>query len=177
MKKILILIIIAVVGTQNFVHLHAQTAIFVQPKNGEQVAFPLSEKPTITFENSTMTIQSQSFALGDIQNLSFKNSGQTRVAKAMAWEQLQVYPNPVINGQLTIYNLQLTANSNPLSIEIYDMNGNRVYVASVGALHATPSQSDNQMTINISHLRSGTYIVKIGTSTGSVSGSAKIVKQ
>ncbi len=57
MKKILITII-AVVGVQNFVHLHAQTAIYVQPKNGEQIAFPLSEKPKITFNGQTMNVHS-----------------------------------------------------------------------------------------------------------------------
>ena len=171
MKKILITII-AVVGVQNFVHLHAQTAIYVQPKNGEQIAFPLSEKPKITFNGQTMNVHSgistpQSFALSDVQNLSFKKTDETRVADVMAQEQLQVYPNPV-NDELRITNYELRMGD---VVEMFDMNGKRVYVAPVGALHATPLPAGNQITINVSHLPAGMYVVKIGNR------SAKIVKQ
>ncbi len=95
---------------------------------------------------------------------------------------LMVYPNPVTNGQFTIYNLQFTANSDPLSIiarhsresgnpptiEIYDMTGNRVYVAKP---NSTSSIVNGTFTVNVSHLPAGTYILKIGNR------SAKFIKR
>ncbi len=165
MKKILITIIACVALSVA----HAQTAIYVQPKNGEQVAFPLSEKPKITFENSTMIIKSQSFALNNVQNLSFKEIDETRVANVIAQEQLQVYPNPVTNGQLIIDNGQLTANSDPLSIVNYPLSI-KIYAMN-GQLVATYPTAGKQTTIDIGHLPAGTYIVKIGNR------SAKIIKR
>ena len=84
-------------------------------------------------------------------------------------QTLTIYPNPVTNGQLTIIARHSREGGNPL--EIYDMNGKRVYMVPVGALHATPLPASNQITINVSHLPAGTYIVKIGNR------STKFVKQ
>ncbi len=117
-----------------------------------------------------MTIQSQSFALSDVQNLSFKKTEETRVADVMAQERLQVYPNPV-NDELRITNYELRMGD---VVEMFDMNGNRVYVAKP---NSTSSIVNSTFTVNVSHLPAGMYVVKIGTSTGSVSGSAKIVKR
>jgi hypothetical protein len=74
---------------------------------------------------------------------------------------LQIYPNPVTDYlQFTIYDLRFGD-----KIEIFDMNGKRVYVE---RLPDTGHQS--LVTINISHLPNGMYVVKIGTK------SAKIIK-
>jgi M6 family metalloprotease-like protein len=84
---------------------------------------------------------------------------------------LNVYPNPVTNGELRITNGEaLNAVNYELGIgdivEIFDMSGKRVYVAKLPfTVYHSPC------TINISHLPDGTYIVKVG------SASAKIVKR
>ena len=77
-----------------------------------------------------------------------------------------VYPNPV-NDELRITNYELRMGD---VVEMFDMNGKRVYMVPVGALHATPLPAGNQITINVSHLPAGTYIIKIGNR------SAKVVK-
>ncbi len=82
--------------------------------------------------------------------------------------RIVVYPNPVTNGQFTIYDLQLTANRNPLSIEIYDLSGKCVYSAKP---NSTSSIVNGTFTVNVSHLRAGTYILRYGTYT------QKIVKK
>ncbi len=77
-------------------------------------------------------------------------------------QDIVIYPNPAINGQLTIDNLQLTANRNPLSIEIYDMNGKRVYSAQP---NSASSIVNSTFTINIAHLPNGIYILKLQNKT------------
>ncbi len=84
-------------------------------------------------------------------------------------EQLTVSPNPVVD-ELRITNYELRMGD---VVEIFDMNGNRVYMAQP---NSTSSIVNSTFSIDVSHLPAGTYIVKIGTSTGSVSGSAKITK-
>jgi uncharacterized repeat protein (TIGR02543 family) len=69
---------------------------------------------------------------------------------------LQIYPNPVVNGQLIIDNGQFNAGD---KVEIYNMNG-----VLVGTYSIRPA-------INIGHLPTGIYIVKVG---GRI---AKVLKQ
>jgi hypothetical protein len=75
---------------------------------------------------------------------------------AQSFASLQIYPNPIVNGQLTIDEGQSQAGE---QVEIYNVNG-----VLVGSYSIRP-------TINIGHLPAGTYIVKVG---GRV---AKVVKQ
>jgi len=78
--------------------------------------------------------------------------------------ELKIYPNPTSGEiQVTSYELQVT------SIEIFDVMGRMV--ANVGALRATPLQDG---TINISHLPSGIYFIRIQTETGTIT--QKIIK-
>jgi hypothetical protein len=73
---------------------------------------------------------------------------------------LKVYPNPVVNGQLTIDNEQLTIDNEQLTI--YNLSGGIVGVHEIlGGANTT---------INIANLPAGTYIVKVGNKV------AKIVK-
>ena len=95
---------------------------------------------------------------------------------------MKIIPNPIVDGELRITNyeplgrrsqLRMGA-STPLSdrVEIFDMKGNRVLSQRIPLLTTHYSL----LTINVSHLPNGTYIVRIVTSTGSIVGSAKIVK-
>ena len=69
-------------------------------------------------------------------------------------ETLMVFPNPVTDKlQLTTYNLQIGD-----IVEIFDINGRRVLSKPICQL----SIVNRQLTIDISHLPSGTYIVSIG---------------
>ncbi|MDR1951210.1 MAG: T9SS type A sorting domain-containing protein [Bacteroidales bacterium] len=81
---------------------------------------------------------------------------------------IAVFPNPVTNGELRMENGEWKIGD---IVEIFDMNGKRVYS------HPAPRTSYLvPFSINISHLPTGNYILRMGTSTGSVSGVAKIVK-
>jgi hypothetical protein len=75
--------------------------------------------------------------------------------------ELSLYPNPT-DGQLTIDNGELTIEN----VEIFDVLGRLCHVET---RHATSLQLD------ISHLPSGIYFVKIKTETGIIT--KKIVKQ
>jgi hypothetical protein len=73
------------------------------------------------------------------------------------YPSLRIYPNPVTNGQLTIEHGQLKFGDR---IEIFDINGKRVHVERLPDTHHPTS-----VTINISHLPDGIYILKIGNQT------------
>jgi hypothetical protein len=62
---------------------------------------------------------------------------------------LQMYPNPVANGKITVSNGEGKA-------EIYTMQGVQV---------GSYSLTDKETTIDISHLASGVYFVKVGSTT------------
>jgi len=80
---------------------------------------------------------------------------------------LQVFPNP-ITDKLRIVIPDLFAN-NP--VEIFDMNGQRVFLQHVETGRAPSLHDDNTIVINISHLPNGPYIIRIGQKT------ARIIKQ
>ncbi|GHT15929.1 hypothetical protein AGMMS4956_17040 [Bacteroidia bacterium] len=79
---------------------------------------------------------------------------------------LTIYPNPVSNEQLHIGNvrmLTLENASNSPTVEIYDIKG--VLVLELPLL---PFTSDNTATIDVSRLRAGVYIVKVGENISKV---------
>jgi len=71
---------------------------------------------------------------------------------------LRVFPNPVTD------NLHITTDELRIGdiVEIFDMNGRRVFAQRVETLHATSLHDDGTIVIDISHLPNGTYIVRIG---------------
>jgi len=77
--------------------------------------------------------------------------------------KIVVYPNPT-TGELTIKNEQLTINS----VEVFDVVGKRL------SLHHLISTSSNHH-INVSHLKSGIYFIKINTNEGTIT--KKVIKQ
>jgi hypothetical protein len=80
-----------------------------------------------------------------------------------ALENITLTPNPT-TGELTITNYELRITG----VEIYD-----VYGRNVSSHHLITSSSNHH--INISHLQSGIYFVKISTEIGEIV--KKIVKQ
>jgi hypothetical protein len=77
--------------------------------------------------------------------------------------KLSVYPNPV-QTEFVVSGYEVRG-TRTLHIEVLDMNGKRVHVK-----HLAPNTS-HPVTVNISHLPNGVYIVKIGNN------SVRIVKQ
>jgi hypothetical protein len=80
-----------------------------------------------------LNIQEISVAIADVQHTAL----------------LQIYPNPVTNGQFTLSNGQGKA-------DIYTIQGVRV---------GSYSLTDKETTINISHLTDGVYFMKVGNTT------------
>ncbi|GHU95969.1 hypothetical protein FACS1894156_6370 [Bacteroidia bacterium] len=75
---------------------------------------------------------------------------------------LVLYPNPIVNGQLTMDNEQLTIDNEQLII--YNLSGSKVFETSLSIVHYP-------LSIDISHLPAGVYLVKVGNRA------AKVVKQ
>jgi len=87
---------------------------------------------------------------------------QAETPTAVAKEEqavVKLYPNPVVNGQLTMDNGQWKAGE---AIEIYSLNG---------ALVATYKTIGEKTSLNISQLPNGTYLLRVGGYT------AKFVKR
>ncbi|MCL2510939.1 MAG: T9SS type A sorting domain-containing protein [Bacteroidales bacterium] len=91
--------------------------------------------------------------------------GSVGIVETQGIASLRVYPNPTRGEiQVTSDELQVTR------IEVYDVMGRMV--TNVGALRATPLHCG---TINIAHLPSGIYFLKITTDSGVVT--RKVIKQ
>ena len=78
------------------------------------------------------------------------------IVSATLNNQIRVYPNPT-NGQLRIKNYELKEND---IIEIYDVVGQKV-----GANLCVRPINAETITIDISHLASGMYFLKVGNKT------------
>ena len=93
--------------------------------------------------------------------------GGVGIASTTLSDPIRVYPNPV-NEQLTINNEQLIINN----VEIFDVMGRVVYTVETRLI---ASLQQSATTINISHLPSSVYFVKIYTENGVVT--QKIIKK
>jgi len=87
-------------------------------------------------------------------------NGGTSVSPNISAEQINIYPNPV-NNELNIVGFEWTSGD---IVELFDMNGRRVYMNRVDA-------PVNIFTINMSLFQSGNYILRIGNRI------ARVVKQ
>ncbi|MCL2027915.1 MAG: T9SS type A sorting domain-containing protein, partial [Bacteroidales bacterium] len=96
-----------------------------------------------------------------IPKLTGPQCEQTNITEIETDEGLTVYPNPV-NYELSITNYEWKSGD---IVELFDINGRRVY--------STPPVTDYRtpVTIDISHLPEGTYVLRIGGHT------TKIIKQ
>jgi hypothetical protein len=92
-----------------------------------------------------------------LQQLADCEKSGTSNANLLPQEHIQVFPNPV-NYELQITNYEWNAGD---VVELFDMNGRRVY---------TRSLSGTETTIDMSNFQSGNYILRIGSRV------AKVVK-
>jgi len=86
---------------------------------------------------------------------SFTTVASTRV-QDLETDGFAVFPNPVVDRLYIVHNWQLGD-----VIELFDMNGQRVFYMHVETLHATSPQ--NTISIDLSHLPSGTYLLRVGS--------------
>jgi hypothetical protein len=76
------------------------------------------------------------------------SSGQTNELKVASIVEFSAYPNPVVNGRLTI----TTSTSTEKEVVIYNVLGKRVFARKF---------SKNKQELQISQINSGIYIMKI----------------
>ncbi len=100
--------------------------------------------------------------------LSECEAGETQNVSRMAKSDVRVYPNPV-NRELRITNYEFKQGD---VVEIFDMNGKRVYVAKP---NSTSSIVNSTLIIDVSHLPTGTYLLRISQQNNEVLV-AKVVK-
>jgi len=153
MKKLLFLTTLALVT----ICLQARN-IYVQPINGEQLAFSIVENPRITFENGAMSIQGTTFQLNEIQNISFARNVSTNIIWGEQTSPQRVFPNPVADKLHIVHDWQ----SGDI-VELFDMNGRRVFSQPVGAGFVRPD--GDTFIIDMSQFPNGTYILRIGNHT------------
>ena len=163
MKKILICTILIILG----LNIKAQT-LYVQPVgNVEQVAFPIADKPKVTFDNKIMKIQttntSKDFLIDEVQNLSFTQKPVSIIEVKDEGDKIFVYPNPV--KDLLEVNVQIPIQG--LTYRIFDMSGKQLKAASV--------HSEN-IQISMQHFSNGVYFLLIDRN-GQEIKSFKIIKQ
>jgi len=158
MKKILITTIFFAVG----LGLQAQN-LYVQPITGGQVPFVLAENPAITFADRVMTIAGQAFPLGEVRNLSFVGTTDTRIATTLEEGSISVFPNPV-RDELT---LEIHEDLQNLTFRIFDTSGRQMRIGRA---------SSPQTVINMENFPSGTYIL-IVEQGGQRVQSFQIIKQ
>jgi M6 family metalloprotease-like protein len=155
------------------------------PENGQTIEYAIAQTAFASVAHLTWQTETTFDGLEEdttyfayartVQNMKY-NAGTATVSEAMRTPKkpnstlnfeegvmLKVYPNPVINGELKIENGEWKTGD---VVEIYNMNGKRVFIERLPDTGYPAS-----VTIDISHLPNGTYIVKIGTA------STKIVKQ
>jgi len=75
---------------------------------------------------------------------------------------LRVFPNP--SEGIVFVESEILVNR----YELFDMNGRRLLSQRVETLHATSLQDDNTITIDMSHLPSGVYVLVLHTENGIV---------
>jgi len=159
MKKLLILTPLFIIGAYS----SAQN-LYVQPIDGEQVPFAISERPTITFDNRIMTVDGRAFNLVDVQTLSFVavepvEPPPSNIVGEHAGSPLQVFPNPVTDKLHVVIPSEardLFANN---TVEIFDMSGRLVYHRGVSTTLNDPAST---ITIDMSPFPAGNYILRVG---------------
>jgi len=119
----------------------------------------------ICFEEAEGGKQNVESGDDEIINLCKSATSVSSVCEKNVLENITIHPNPTTGElQVTSYGLQVT------SIEILDITG-RI----LSSNHIAPLTSHSSSLINISHLKSGIYFVKIATNAGDVI--KKVIKQ
>lgn len=86
---------------------------------------------------------------------SKNNAANETIKTENTLEKVQVYPNPVTNGKITI---NTETNSNK-TVELYDVLGKKIL---------NTEMSSYQKEINVTHLKAGVYILKIAEKNNSI---------
>ena len=140
--------------------------LYVQTLGAGQAQFDLAQKPKITFNARVMTVETptgdQSFALNEIQGLSFVKNAQSGAAVVDA-DRIRLYPNPV-KDELEL-NVQIPTKG--LTYRLYDLSGKLIQSKAIRS--ATTK-------INVKTFPSGVYLFKL-EQNGIEIQSFKIVKQ
>ena len=134
---------IAEAGTANFT---------VVPNTGLSVGIHVATI-TVTGDNGTFAEFDVSFTVNDPTNIITVEAGRT--------PSLQVFPNPVTDQLHIVIPSEARDLFENNTVEVFDINGRRVLAQPICQL----SMTNGQLTIDISHLPNGTYIVRIGNST------------
>lgn len=129
------------------------TMISTELRSGETKSFTLNETGQMSFSGRNLLIQQkedekvESINLSDIVKLKFTNVDASSLDQSVSI-RLNIYPNPVVD--------ELTIETNePTNVQIIDASGKVVVSTSI-------SQKE---VVDMRALSSGTYIVKVGSST------------
>ncbi|MDD2563658.1 MAG: C25 family cysteine peptidase [Salinivirgaceae bacterium] len=105
-------------------------------------------------EQAVITVSDGMFLATKVININV--NGFVGINTAIQTTQLNVYPNPT-NGVSTLtYSLM---QGNPVMIDIYNLNGQRVK----GLLNQPMTAGEHQMSINFEGLASGVYVIRLLT--------------
>lgn len=130
--------------------MQAQVRMFV---NGSQ-SFVLDEANGVYFHNDSLTVDGVSFALEDVQVITFQ--AFTGIADIKDIESLELLPNPV---------------SDIVTLRGLGNESQTVTIYSTAGIKLMEQQAADGAVINISHLPEGVYILRCGNRV------AKMVKQ
>jgi len=119
-----------------------------------------STDKNVTYTQFTVQTTKEGFELSGVMYLYYSNVGIDTIDE----DRLKIYPNPN-TGELTITNYELQI----MSVEVFDVNGRRQKAES------RKQKAESEIVIDISHLPSGVYFVKVATEQGDIV--KKIVKQ
>jgi hypothetical protein len=163
MKKILIYITFLAIGLS----LQAQSNLYVQYLDGEQISFPLVDRPIIKFNAQTMfvttTATNQTFPLSELANFSFRPSQTTSIAINLEDHGIRLFPNPVRD----LLTLEIQKPEQGMNYRLFDLTGK---LLKTGRVNSTETQ------IQMDSFREGTYVLSVDVSGRPVQ-SFKIVKQ
>jgi M6 family metalloprotease-like protein len=117
--------------------------------------------PETTYYVYARSVENDSFSAG-VRSVSvaMRTTAATSIGELIS-TQIQIYPNPIINGKLHIIYHEWNRGD---VVELFDITGKRVYIDRI-------SQSKGTLTIDISAFQSGNYILRIGAYT------TKVIKQ
>lgn len=146
---------------QNQSHLDFVCRDMYPNAGGTETTFVLNEEVSVnhsinvpyTLENCELVAFIQDMDSKEILQTTKINIGQTVGIAELGEKYINMYPNPA-NDNVTI-----ETKSNIKNINLYDLNGRKVYSTAL---------DNNSVTLNVDFLNSGLYIVNITTENGEI---------
>jgi hypothetical protein len=152
MKKILLLILLAMPFVTSMTQAATQNALVVQTKSGSATTFFLKDEPQVSFEGTNLKVASAQgnayFPLADVLRFTYRQVDPTGIDE-------QVMPETGVSfdgGVLVISQLKAGA-----TVSVYTHDGKLVR-------HLAP-QRYGTYRLNLSELSSGLYVVKADNAT------------